>query len=128
MMYVQEQLKHITKKHGFGEVVPSRSCPSGGAHVKFGWWDRHCPTAELGEVVPCVATGRMGWRHPLGVTSREGGASWRRETRKEVGGAGVVKGDVVCGVVARVPGSRMRRWRAGQSATAQQWNRGAYDV
>jgi hypothetical protein len=96
-------------RHRVAGTEQSRSCPSGGAHVNFGWRGRRRLATELGEVVPRVAVGRMGWRHPLDATSREGGASWRRETRKEVGGAGVVKGDVVCGVVARVPGSSMRQ-------------------
>jgi hypothetical protein len=92
-------------KHGAESVV----CPSSRAHVKFEWGVRRRPAAELREVVPRITVGRMGVRHPLSAISREGGANWRREKRKEVGGAGVVKGDVACGMVARVPGSSMQQ-------------------
>jgi hypothetical protein len=54
--------------------------------VRSGWWARRRPAVELGEVVPHIAAGHIGWRHPLDATSREGCASWRRGMRKEVGG------------------------------------------
>jgi hypothetical protein len=108
-------------RHRVAGTEQSRSCPSGGAHVNFGWRDRRRLATELGEVVPRVAVGRMGWRHPLDATSREGGASWRRETRKEVGSWGC---EGRCGVRRGCSSTRQQHAADGASGRAQRRNSG----